>query len=78
VMFTDAIEVTLKTRQHRDLCALLPGELLTHQEKAIWLPKDAAFKQHVDAWLQTVTTDGTLKALFNQALGRAPLGALPD
>ncbi len=78
VMFTDAIEVTLKTRQHRDLCALLPGELLTHQEKAIWLPKDAVFKQHVDAWLQTVTTDGTLKALFNQALGRAPLGALPD
>ncbi|MGK0401356.1 MAG: hypothetical protein ACJASJ_001515, partial [Candidatus Azotimanducaceae bacterium] len=49
-----------------------------HQEKAIWLPKDAVFKQHVDAWLQTVTTDGTLKALFNQALGRAPLGALPD
>ena len=62
VMFTDEIEVALKTQQHSRLCALLPGQRLTHQEKAIWLHKDDAFKQHIDDWLQTIISDGSLKA----------------
>jgi cyclohexadienyl dehydratase len=70
VMFTDEIEVALKTRLHRPLCALLPGQRLTYQEKAIWLHKDDALKQSIDDWLQTITTDGSLKALFDEALGR--------
>jgi ABC-type amino acid transport substrate-binding protein len=76
-MFTDEIEVALKTQQHRSLCALLPGQLLTYQEKAIWLPKDDALKQHIDDWLQTIITDGNLKALFNDALGRSSPGSMP-
>ena len=70
VMFTDEIEVALKTQQHSALCALLPGQRLTHQEKAIWLHKDDAFKQHIDDWLQTMIKQGRLKALFDAALGR--------
>jgi len=27
-------------------------------------------KQSIDDWLQTITTDGSLKALFDEALGR--------
>jgi len=69
-MFTDEIEVALKTQLHRPLCALLPGQRLTYQEKAIWLHKDDALKQAIDDWLQTITTDGSLKALFDEALGR--------
>ena len=70
VMFTDEIEVALKTQQHRPLCALMPGQRLTYQEKAIWLHKDDALKQYIDDWLQTIIADGSLKALFDDALGR--------
>ncbi len=70
VMFTDEIEVALKTQQHRPLCALMPGQRLTYQEKAIWLHKDDALKQYIDDWLQTIIADGSLKTLFDDALGR--------
>ena len=70
VMFTDEIEVALKTQQHRPLCALMPGQRLTYQEKAVWLHKDDALKQYIDDWLQTIIADGSLKALFDDALGR--------
>jgi len=76
VMFTDEIEVALKTQQHSLLCALLPGQRLTHQEKAIWLHKDDALKQHIDAWLQTILSDGSLKILFDDALGRSDAGPI--
>ena len=71
VMFTDEIEVALKTQLHSPLCALMPGQRLTQQEKGIWLHQDEAFKQHIDAWLQAMVADGSLKTLFDEALGRS-------
>ncbi len=50
VMITDDVEVELQTRRHPDLCRALPGTL-THADKAVLLPRDAAFEARIDALL---------------------------
>ncbi|HAD09002.1 MAG TPA: gamma subclass chorismate mutase AroQ [Porticoccaceae bacterium] len=51
VMITDAIEVRVQTALHPELCATMPGELLTQVEKAFLMPQDIYLKTYVDAWL---------------------------
>lgn len=70
VMLTDAIEVRLQTAKDPRLCAALPGQTLTFQEKGFLLPAeaDAAWRYYVDLWLATLKGDGSLQALFDRYL----------
>ncbi len=71
VMFTDEIEVILQTAKASSLCALLPGERLTHQEKGILMPKDRSIVTVVNRWLNEQIAMGhvqTLKAEYLAAL----------
>ncbi len=68
VMITDRIEVQLQTRRHTELCAAMPGENLTFQEKGYLMQRDEPFREFVNLWLQTRIRDGTVRALFDQFL----------
>lgn len=70
VMLTDLIEVQLQTARDPRLCAAMPGETLTFQEKAFMLPAevDPAWQRYVDLWLATLRGEGTLDALFRRYL----------
>jgi chorismate mutase-like protein len=52
VMITDAIEARLQQQLHPVLCALHPQHPFDRSHKAYLLPRDAAFKHAVDAWLR--------------------------
>ena len=68
VMITDAIEVALQQRLHPQLCATMPGELLTHAEKAFLMPQNEALKAYVDTWLEKVNRSGALSKVFQAYL----------
>lgn len=69
VMFTDEIEVMLQTGKAPSLCALLPGQRLTHQEKGILMPKDPSLITFVNQWLTEQIAAGRIQALKRQYLG---------
>ncbi|MEX1237943.1 MAG: transporter substrate-binding domain-containing protein [Pseudomonadales bacterium] len=64
VMITDAIEVQLKSKEMPGLCATMPGETLTRQQKAYLLPRDEKLRDVVTGWLAQRLEDGTLNRLF--------------
>jgi cyclohexadienyl dehydratase len=68
VMITDAIEVTLKSNQHDDLCTTMPGQTLTYLEKAYLMPQDIYLKEFVNTWLELRLRDGTVEKIFNRHL----------
>jgi ABC-type amino acid transport substrate-binding protein len=68
-MFTDEIEVMLQTGKTPSLCALLPGQRLTHQEKGILMPKDPSLVTFVNRWLTRQIAAGRIEALKKQYLG---------
>jgi len=68
VMITDAIEVQLQTLRQPGLCASMPDQTLTYQEKAYLLPRDMVWKEYVDTWLSLRTHDGTIDRAFTQNL----------
>ena len=68
VMITDDIEVRLQHSLHPQLCATMPGKLLTHSEKGFLLPQDIALKEYVDAWLEQLKISGKLETLFTRYL----------
>ncbi|MCC5887066.1 MAG: transporter substrate-binding domain-containing protein [Gammaproteobacteria bacterium] len=72
VMLTDAIEVRLQTARDPRLCAALPGQTLTFQEKGFMLPgeADTAWLRYVDLWLATIRGEGVLDELFERYLGQ--------
>ena len=76
VMFTDAIEVRLRTARDPRLCAAMPGRTLTYQEKGFLLPRDedGAWRRYLDLWLAGIRGDGTLERIFESHLAR-PDGA---
>jgi cyclohexadienyl dehydratase len=67
VMITDDTEVELQTHRHPDLCRPNPTTL-THADKAILLPRDAAFVSAVNAWLQDEIQAGEPARLIKRAL----------
>ena len=69
VMITDDIEVRLQHRLHPQLCATMPGVLLTRSEKGFLLPQDIILKEYVDAWLRQLVKSGKLQAYFDRYLG---------
>lgn len=66
VMITDQIEVTLQSNTRESLCAAMPNQTLTFQQKGYLLPQDEIFKQYVDTWLNQRIGDGTLEQTFKQ------------
>jgi cyclohexadienyl dehydratase len=69
VMITDAIEVSLQTRRHPELCASMGTATLTHLEKAYLLPKNDMWKLHVDRWLFNLKQNNKLRQVFSDHLG---------
>lgn len=59
VMVTDSIEVALQARKNPGLCGTM-GRTLTYQEKAYFMPADAALARFVDTWLSLRLGDGTV------------------
>ena len=68
MMITDAIEVQLQTLRQPKLCASMPGQTLTFQEKAYLLPRDLVWKEYVDTWLSMRMSDGTVDRVFQANL----------
>lgn len=64
VMITDAIEVKLQQRLHPELCATMPGQLLTRADKAFLMPENHALKEAVDSWLSQLKFSGRVEAVF--------------
>lgn len=61
LMLTDAIETRLQQRLHPELCAVHPEAPFDSAEKAILLPRDAAFKAYVDRWLAQRIANGDVR-----------------
>ena len=67
-MITDSIEVRLQQNLHPELCASMPGETLTYQEKGYMMPKDSALNLAVNQWLEKVRAQDILERTFEQHL----------
>ncbi|MEN3951569.1 gamma subclass chorismate mutase AroQ [Iodidimonas sp. SYSU 1G8] len=67
VMVTDQIEVKYQSALDPRLCPALAGTF-TLTEKAYLMPRDDALLRYVDAWLDRVKSEGTLKATFDKYL----------
>jgi cyclohexadienyl dehydratase len=70
IMITDALEVTVQAQSHSELCAAMPGETLSFQEKAFLLPRDMIWQQYVNGWLSQRTGEGRLKRIFAKHLDK--------
>ncbi|MBT6584759.1 MAG: transporter substrate-binding domain-containing protein [Gammaproteobacteria bacterium] len=68
LMITDSIEVRLQTKLHPELCASMPGETLTYQEKGYMMPKDTALRLEVNQWLEALSSQNILERTFEQHL----------
>ncbi len=68
VMVTDAIEVSLKSAQHPELCAAMPGKTFTFQEKGYLMQPDEQLREFVNLWLAQRRGDGTLESTFARHL----------
>lgn len=73
VMITDAIEVKLKAAEHSALCATMPEETFTYQEKAYLMPRDITLKEYVNTWLSLRLGDGTVEETFKKHLNTTTL-----
>lgn len=71
LMITDSIEVQLKSTRHKELCAAMPDENLTHLDKGYLMPQDEKLKEYVNLWLATRLADGTVKSIFNKHLNES-------
>ena len=69
VMFTDETEIELATRQHPDLCRLLP-EAYDATDKAFLTPSGSGWSETIDAWLQVQLRQGTPARLLHEYLQR--------
>jgi cyclohexadienyl dehydratase len=67
VMITDDVEAELQTRAHSDLCRTFRGTL-THADKAVLMPRDAALVAAVNEWLQQSIKAGEPARLIEQHL----------
>jgi cyclohexadienyl dehydratase len=68
LMITDSIEIKLQENLHPALCASMPGETLTYQEKGYMMSKDDALKLAVNRWLEELSSQKILKRIFEHHL----------
>jgi ABC-type amino acid transport substrate-binding protein len=72
LMITDAVEADIESRRHPGLCHARDAPYLEPVDKAWWMPRDAAFRTWVDAWLGRIAADGSLAATVERELSQAP------
>ncbi|WDE07886.1 gamma subclass chorismate mutase AroQ [Thalassomonas viridans] len=68
VMITDKIEVVVQAKKHADLCATMPDDTLSYSAKAFLINRDLIWLEYINAWLEQVKSDGSLKQVFNRYL----------
>lgn len=69
VMFTDSEEVKLQARASPALCPVMPGRKFELRGKAVLMPRDAALRAAVNAWLDGVRRTGARENIFRRFLG---------
>jgi len=67
VTITDAIEVELQTRRHKELCRTITGTL-TNAAKAVLLPRGSSLAKDVDQWLQAEVARGGVQEKLRRAM----------
>jgi cyclohexadienyl dehydratase len=67
VMITDALEVELQTRRHKELCRTMSGTL-SNSAKAVLLPRGSALTKNVDQWLQAEVARGGMQQKLQRAM----------
>ncbi|MGH8142962.1 MAG: transporter substrate-binding domain-containing protein [Steroidobacteraceae bacterium] len=67
-MITDDVEVELQVHQHPGLCRGMP-DTLTHEDKAILMPKDPELLAAVNGWLRAALARGQPAALIRAYSG---------
>jgi ABC-type amino acid transport substrate-binding protein len=68
VMITDAVEAQLEAAADQALCVADPPPIFERVEKAYLIPKDAAWKAWLDAWLARLEASGELAAVTSRYL----------
>jgi cyclohexadienyl dehydratase len=68
LMITDEIEVQLQSARHDQLCATMPDQTLTYQDKGYLMPQDERLKEYVNLWLARRKSDGTVQSTFGKHL----------
>jgi cyclohexadienyl dehydratase len=66
LIITDAIETRLQAKRHPSLCAVHPDKPFDRSEKAFWMPKDWAWRQLVNKWLDGMKESGELQAKIDE------------
>jgi ABC-type amino acid transport substrate-binding protein len=66
LMITDGIEADIESGRHTGLCHARQSPWLEAIDKAWLLPRDAAWKAWLDAWLATLEADGSLTRVIER------------
>ena len=67
LMITDFSETRLQQKLHPGvLCAVHPDQPFDFAEKAIWIQRDDALREFVNAWLHIMNETGGYKSVYSK------------
>ena len=67
VMITDSVEADLQAFLNKNkLCRTMPNKTFDTSEKAILIQRDLFTKEFINAWLEQIEQDGTLKLIIQR------------
>jgi len=66
-MITDSVEADLQAFLNKNkLCRTMPNKTFDTSEKAILIQRDLFTKEFINAWLEQIEQDGTLKLIIQR------------